>query len=499
MILGIDIGTTAVKAVLLEENARVLDSVEVAHEVQCPHPGWAEERPEDWWNGCVKATQLLTARCGNAITMIGVSGMVPALVLLGKDGQPLRPSIQQNDVRATKELEWFREHYPEDALFERTGATWNLQLLAPKLRWLRQYEPERWSRLERVCGSYEYLTWKLSGAVYSELNWALESGLWDVTRGAWCEDLLESLDLPTQALAPVRQPHEVVGTVTLEAARLTGLRTGTPVIAGSADHIAAALSAGLANPGDAVVKLGGAGDFLYAVSGFAPIRELFVDFHLLPGLCVLNGCMATSGALLRWFQHAFGAGADLQTLDQQAAQIPAGSQGLLTLPYFLGEKTPLHDPFARGTVLGLTLSHTPAHLYRSLLEGVAYAFRHHLEVLEKHGHRVHKIYVVDGGAKSVLWRSILASVLGQDMIYLNTSDRGSAYGVAFLAGSVAGYWPLESIGIYLSEVERTPPERGDVETYARMYLLFRATYLALKPLYPALLEVVSAGPKAEHP
>lgn len=168
-------------------------------------------------------------------------------------------------------------------------------------------------------------------------------------------------------------------------------------------------------------------------------------------------------------QHAFGAGADLQTLDQQAAQIPAGSQGLLTLPYFLGEKTPLHDPFARGTVLGLTLSHTPAHLYRSLLERVAYAFRHHLEVLEQHGHRVQRIYVVDGGAKSALWRSILASVLGQDMVYLSTSDRGSAYGVAFLAGSAAGHWPLESIGTYLSEVERTPPTPSNTELYTRMY------------------------------
>jgi len=165
MILGLDVGTTAVKAVLLEEDARVLDSVEVAHEVQCPQPGWAEERHEDWWNGCVQATRLLTARWGNAISRIGVSGMVPALVLLGQDGKPLHPSIQQNDVRAAKELEWFREHHPENALFERSGVTWNLQLLAPKLRWLRQHEPERWSRLERVCGSYEYLTGKLSGAV----------------------------------------------------------------------------------------------------------------------------------------------------------------------------------------------------------------------------------------------------------------------------------------------------------------------------------------------
>jgi xylulokinase len=211
------------------------------------------------------------------------------------------------------------------------------------------------------------------------------------------------------------------------------------VIAGSADHIAAALAAGLLAPGEAVIKLGGAGDFLYALDRFAPLKELFIDFHDVPGLFVLNGCMATTGSLLRWFRDAFRPGAGFAELDLEAEGVPAGSEGLLVLPYFLGEKTPIHDPEARGTVVGLTLSHTPAHLWRALLEGVAYAYRHHVEVLERRGYRVERYFVMDGGARSPLWRRILASVLEAPLAHLAGGERGSAYGGALgLSGPQAG-------------------------------------------------------------
>jgi sugar (pentulose or hexulose) kinase len=209
----------------------------------------------------------------------------------------------------------------------------------------------------------------------------------------------------------VRAPHEVVGEVTRGAARETGLSAGTPVVAGSADHVAAALAAQAA-PGEVVLKIGGAGDVLFAVDRFAPDPRLYIDYHDVPGLFLLNGCMATSGSLVKWLAaecaRELGAGEDAYArLDAEAAATPAGSDGLVALPYFLGEKTPLFDPVARGVFFGLTLSHRRGHLHRALLEGVAYGFRHHVEVLEAGGHRIAGVRIMDGGARSALWRQIM--------------------------------------------------------------------------------------------
>lgn len=485
--LGVDIGTTACKAVLLDERARIVAEAEHFHDLVSLHPAWAEEDPEDWWRGTVvTAGQVLAGRDPSEVRAVGISGMVPALVLLDGDGNPIRRSIQQNDARAVDEIRSFRERLPEDELFRRTGATWNQQVIPPKLQWIKRHEPEAWRRMRRICGSYEYLTYRLAGAVYTEANWALESGMWDALEEAWFAPATTLVDLYPGALAPVRRAHEIVGEVAGGAALETGLRARTPVVAGSADHIAAALAAGLAAGGEAVLKFGGAGDFLYAVDGFRPLRELFIDYHDLPGLFVINGCMATSGSLVKWFRDRFDPGASYADLDLAASRIPPGSDGLVLLPYFLGEKTPLHDPEARGTVLGLTLSHTPAHLYRAILEGVAFAFRHHVEVLEAAGHRVSRFYVMDGGARSALWRQITASVLGREVCHLEGGHAGSAYGVAFVAGVAAGLWPWERIKDQVAIAGVTGPDRDAAAAYEDIYGIYRETYRRLKDLYPRL-------------
>ena len=493
-VLGIDIGTTACKTVLLDDRGHVLAEAECFHDLMSPHVGWAEEDPEDWWRGVVATVrQVLRERDASSVRALGVSGMVPALVLLDAAGAPLRRSIQQNDARAVDEIRFFKEHFSEDELFRRTGATWNQQVIPPKLLWLRRNEPESWRRISRLCGSYEYVTGRLTGAAYTEANWALESGMWDVLEEAWLEPVLVLLDLPPEALAPVRRPHEVVGEVTRPGADETGLHTSTPVIAGSADHIAAALTAGLATEGEAVLKLGGAGDFLYAVSGFQPLRELFIDYHDLPGLFVINGCMATSGSVVKWFRDGFWPGVSYAELDQAAAQVPPGSDGLVLLPYFLGEKTPLHDPEARGTVLGFTLSHTPVHLYRAILEGVAFAFRHHVEVLEAGGHRISRLYLVGGGARSALWREIIASVLGREVHHLAGGHTGSAHGVAFVAGVAAGLWSWEALQSQVQVAGVTEPDRDAAAAYTDLYGIYRETYQRLKDLYPRL-RITLSGP-----
>ncbi|MDW8018241.1 MAG: FGGY family carbohydrate kinase [Thermus sp.] len=485
MVLGVDIGTTGVKALLLSEEGRVLAEAEHPHALRAPAPGFAEEDPEDWWQG-LRATlaRLLEGRDKASLRAIGLSGMVPALVLHDGEGRPLRPSLQQNDARAVREIKELEAHFGNQWLFARTGATWNQQVLAPKLLWLRRHEPQAFAQARWISGSYEHLAFRLTGERYQEANWALESGLWDPKAEAWLAEVLAYVGLEPDRLGPVRRPHEGVGEVTGEAARATGLPKGLPVIAGSADHIAAALASGLKEPGEAVVKLGGAGDFLYAIDRFAPVPELFIDFHDLPGLFVINGCMATTGSLLKWFQGAFRPGVGFAQLDAEAEGIPPGSQGLVVLPYFLGEKTPIHDPEARGTVVGLTLSHTPAHLWRALLEAVAYAFRHHLEVLEARGHRVERLFVMDGGARSPLWRRILASVLERPLERLLGGERGSAYGTAFLAGVAAGLWGFADLRREVAEV--TEPEPTWIPPYRELYGVYREVYQRLKDLYPRL-------------
>jgi len=481
MVLGVDVGTTSVKALLLDEEGRVVAEAEHPHSLRSPRPGFAEEDPEDWWQGLLATVRaLLAGRDPKALRALGLSGMVPALVLQDEKGRPLRPSLQQNDARAVAEIRELKERFGDDWLFARTGATWNQQVLAPKLLWLRRHEPEVLARARWISGSYEHLAFRLTGARYQEANWALESGLWDPGQEAWLEEVLEYVGLDPGLLGPVRRPWEVVG----EVAEGAGLPPGLPVIAGSADHIAAALASGLKAPGEAVVKLGGAGDFLYAVDRFAPVPELFIDFHDLPGLFVINGCMATTGSLLKWFREAFRPGKGFAELDQEAEGVPPGAEGLVVLPYFLGEKTPIHDPEARGTVLGLTLTHTPAHLWRALLEGVAYAFRHHLEVLEARGHRVERVFVMDGGARSGLWRRILASVLERPLQRLEGGERGSAYGAAFLAGVAAGLFRFSDLRRRVAET--TEPEADWIPVYRELYGVYRETYLRLKDLYPRL-------------
>lgn len=485
MVIGLDIGTSSVKGVLLDETAQVRAQAEHTHHLHHPASGQAEEDPEDWWVGTLAVLRQLREAAREAtVDGLGVSGMVPALVLHGSKGQVLRPSIQQNDARAVGEIALLREFLADEALFNRTGATWNQQVVAPKLLWIKRNEPEVWSRLDWLSGSYEHIVYRLSGARYAEANWALESGLWDPHERGWLEAVLDYLEMPAGLLAPVRFPHEVVGTLRREVAVLTGLPEGLPIIAGSADHIAAALAAGLRQEGEAVIKLGSAGDFLYVTPTFTPLPELYIDYHDLPGLYVLNGCMASSGTLLEWFRRSFRPGASFAELDAEAARVLPGAEGLVVLPYFLGEKTPFSDPLARGSVLGLTLQHTAPHLYRALLEAVAYAFKHHVEVLESYGHRVHRYTVMDGGARSPLWRRILASVLGQEVHFLAQSVQGSAFGVGFLAGMALGRWGLESLPLEVAG--STAPEESWVDLYQSTYRLYREAYPSLRDWFARL-------------
>ncbi len=323
-----------------------------------------------------------------------------------------------------------------------------------------------------------------------ERNWALESGLFDMEREGWDGQLLSLSTIDAGRLGEVHWASQVVGHVTGAAAEATGLAPGTPVVAGSGDHIASAFAAGVSEPGDLLVKLGGAGDILLSVNERVVDPRLYLDYHVIPGKYYLNGCMAASGSIIKWFQRQFAPDCDYAQLDAEAEGIPAGADGLVLLPYFLGEKTPINDPLARGTLFGLTLSHTRGHVYRAVLEGVAYGFLHHVKVMAERGLEPANVAVTNGGAQSRLWKQITADVLGQPLREI-VGHPGSSLGAAFVAGKGAGIFDdWSDIRRFVRTGGIVRPDPAAHATYGELFEIYRDLYVSLRPSFAKLNRVL---------
>ncbi|KIL35785.1 hypothetical protein SD71_10235 [Cohnella kolymensis] len=490
--LGIDIGTTSVKALLISQEGRIIYETNAPHDLYSEKIGWAEENAEQWWANTVSVIRQILDKVPGAashIEAVGVSGMVPAIVMLDDQGLPLRRSIQQNDARSTNEIEMLKNKLDQQRLYELTGGFTNQQHVLPRLLWVKANEPEVWSKTATVLGSYDYITYLLTGQTSIEVNWAVESGMYDIRRGGWLTDQLDACDIPHSMFPQVHASSEIVGTITSLAAQATSLPGGIPVIAGSADHVASTLAAGIVEEGDLLIKFGGAGDILYCTNQIVTTPELFFDYHVVPDRYLLNGCMAASGSLVKWYikdilrESSEGIFAEL---DAAALQVKPGSDGLIILPYFLGEKTPIFDPEARGVMFGLTLTHGRGHIFRAILEAVIYGFRHHIEVLESLGYRPNKIYATNGGAKSKFWCQIAADVLKSD-IRSFPSHPGSALGVAFVAGKSTGmFTDWNKIHSFLDEYRDFSPIPSHSDVYDKSYRIYRDLYKQLQPSFAAV-------------
>jgi xylulokinase len=492
VLLGIDIGTTATKLILIDLLGRLLAEVSHPATLHSPQPNFAEEDPAEWWeNVCRGVPQCLQIAGISAadVLAVGVSGMVPTTILVAKDGSPLRRSIQQNDARSFMEIDFFKSQVNEKSVFEKTGSAITQQSIGPKLLWLAKNEPHAFEKTWQVMGSYDYINFRLTGQPTLERNWAMESGLYDLHREDWDDELLRLSRIHRNQLPPVHRPSEVIGRVNGEAARQTGLLEGTPVVAGSADHVASAFSVGLKDNGDLLVKLGGAGDILYSIDHLEIEERLFLDYHVIPGLYLINGCMASSGSIIKWYRNQFAPESDYAQLDQDAEGIPAGSDGLILLPYFIGEKTPIFDPLARGMFFGLTLQHTRAHLYHAILEGISFGFYHHLEVMAERGWGVKRVRVANGGARSQLWRQITADVIGYPLEEV-AHHPGSSLGAAFVAGmGVGSFSDWGEIEKYIELANVTQPNGERHEKYRQLFQLYRQLYETNKDNYRLLARI----------
>lgn len=487
LFLGLDIGTTSTIGILIETPGRVLAMATRPVRLHADHPGWAEEDPAEWWaNCCAIVPELLAAagRPASEIAGIGVAGMLPAVVLLDAGGRPLRRSIQQSDGRAGAEVEQMRREMDEAAFLAKAGNGINQQLVGAKIRWLARHEPGVLARADCVLGSYDYINYRLTGVKAVEQNWALEAGIVDVAANTIDAEQAARTGIPPHLLLPLAPSAEVLGRVTPKAAAETGLVPGIPVMGGAADMIASCLGAGVVGSGDVLLKFGGAVDILTATDRALPDARLFLDYHLVPGLWMPNGCMSTGGSVLNWFVETFAGGvAPLNgsrhaALDAMAAERPAGAMGLTFLPYLLGEKTPLHDPAARGALEGLTLSHDLGHIWRAVLEAYAYAIRHHVETFNDIGHPTRRFLVSDGGAKSDVWMQIVADVLGMPLQRLG-GHPGSCLGAAWVAavGTGAADWP--GIAAFTTAEPPIAPDPAKRAAYDAGYARFRDLYLRL--------------------
>ncbi|MEI6649072.1 MAG: FGGY family carbohydrate kinase [Actinomycetes bacterium] len=481
LLIGIDLGSSGVKAILLSPEVGILASVSEPVDLFSDEIGWAEADPHQWWVATCSLIQELALKSKRSlleVSAIAVSGMVPAVLTVDANGNPLRRAILQNDARATTEIDVIKENLGDLDLLSLTGSVLSQQSVAPTALWLAHNESDLWLRTFALMGSYDWLALQLGAELHVEKNWAIESGLYNL-------DLtpLEQVQIATRIdwplLPPVKSPGDKVGVISVQAAKLTGLSVGTSIIVGGADHVLSAYGAGLIDAGDCLIKLGGAGDILAVTDEIHLDARLYLDSHPAPGKWLPNGCMATSGSLLRWEQGIFG-GAHLEELDKAAAVSKPGA--LISLPYFLGEKTPLHDPDLRGGIIGMHLGTTRGDIHRSFLEAIAYGFKAHGEVFAEGGLILKRIRVTNGGSKSRLWRTILADVLDRELHSI-VNHPGASFGAAVIAG--IGIGAIDDWSFVLGALEAgemISPNPVNVAIYQERYEVFQEFSTVTTPI-----------------
>lgn len=483
LLVGIDLGTTATKVTLFDPDRGQLASRSESVTLRSDQPGWSEADTSRWWSNVCRLVPSVADSAGlstSAITGVAVSGMVPAVVLLDQDGLVLRPAILQNDARAVNEIgeiERALEAINYDVL-EHTGSALTQQSIAPTWRWLTRNEPNVTTRAASIVGSYDWLAFALGGSRHVESNWALESGLYEIS-GNPAESVRATAGIPDALCPSPLSSGSLVGTVSRGAAEATSILEGTPIYVGGADHVLAAYAAGLSKPGDWLVKLGGAGDILVVSDRPQIDWRWYLDAHPAPDLWLPNGCMATSGSLLRWMQEIAG-GVPLEVLDKEADVAEPAS--VLCLPYFLGEKSPLHDPNLRGCFVGLHLGHRRGDLFRACMEAAGFGFRNHIDAFRERGITLGGGRVSNGGSGSHVWKQILADILGTELTSI-TDDGGAALGAALVAGVGSGAlesWESGEERVRLGEI--ISPRTENASTYEEAYEMYLELQRTLAPV-----------------
>lgn len=496
-LLGIDVSTTGAKAILVNPAGDVLATATTEYPLSTPYPLWSEQDPADWWQGTVSSVRQIleqTRVSGKDIAGIGLTGQMHGLVMLDAEGHVLRPAILWNDQRTGAQCEEMTHLVGAGQLLAITGNPALTGFTAPKILWVRENEPEVYRRTRHILLPKDYIRYRLTGEFAIDCAEASGTSLLDIRQRNWSTEVLNKLEIPVEWLPKVIEGPQVTGTISNRAALLTGLAAGTPVVGGGGDQAAQSVGVGAITPGIIALTLGTSGVV------FAPTNQPFIEAQgRLHAMCHsvppssdsgwhLMGVMLSAAGSLRWFRDTLAPGTAYDDLLAPAKDIPAGSEGLLFLPYLTGERTPYPDPLARGGFIGLTIRHHRAHMARAVLEGVAFGLRDSMELVRGAGLGVFRqVRVSGGGSKSQLWRQILADVMDCELVTVNVTE-GASYGAALLAGVGAGIWQTvaEACSATVKVLTATYPEPGAVKTYAGQYPLYRGLYPALTPTFHAL-------------
>jgi xylulokinase len=484
LLLGVDIGTASSKGVLVRDNGTVIATATRAHEVSMPQPGWVEHDAQAvWWADFTAISQELTAAAPEPVAAVGVSGIGPCLLPVDDEDRPLRPAILYGvDTRAQAEIEQLTQALGAHTILERCGSLLTSQAIGPKLVWLRTNEPKTWAATRRFLMASSFLVRRLTGSYILDHHSASQcTPMYDPVQHRWIEEWTD-LIAPGLELPELRWPSDVVGEVHASAAKESGIPAGTPVVAGTIDAWAEATSVGVTAPGDVMLMYGTTMFLVEVLDRARRSPHLWGTVGTFPGTHNFAAGMATSGAITEWIRKLTGE-SSFDRLVAEAHQSPPGAHGLLMLPYFAGERTPLFDPDARGVLIGLTLRHNRGDIYRAALEATAYGVRHNLETMREAGGQYRRLVAVGGGTKGGLWTQIVSDVVNAPQ-ELPRQTIGACLGDSLLAAIGIGQSPqMQQWNPIATTVQ---PRTTVTPTYDRYYELYRQLYPCTKQIAHAL-------------
>jgi len=487
MWLGIDTGTGSTRALLLDEQGTLRGSCTAMHqEMEMQHPLWAEQHPDDWWRAACDAVQGVLRQAeisGDQVQGVGLSGQMHGLVLLDESYRVIRPALIWCDQRSQEQVDSINAKVGRERVVEYTANPVLTGFTLPKLLWVRDHQPELYARVRHMLLPKDYIRFRLTGELASDVSDASGTALFDVVNRRWAFELADSLGVDRAMLPRTYESSDVSGVVSEEGERLTGLRAGTPVAGGAGDQAASAVGNGIVEPGIVSCTLGTSGVvFAYTEeAAYDPAGRVHTFCHAVRGKWHVMGVTQGAGLSLQWFRNQLAPGIPYDDLMAEAATAPAGSQGLYWLPYLMGERTPHLDATIRGGWVGLTARHRRADLIRAVVEGVSYSQMDALEIIEGLGVPANSVRASGGGANSPFWRQILADVFAKPVVTLE-SQEGSAYGAALLGMVATGVFATvpEACRATVRETETVMPEAEAVAVYATGHEVYKSLYPALR-------------------
>ncbi|EOS38544.1 xylulokinase [Lachnospiraceae bacterium] len=492
-LLGIDIGTSACKAAIFDRSGEVIASASEEYPVDYPHPGWAEQDPQDWWRAVCTAIRRMAADGVDLseIAGIGIDGQSWSAIPVDQAGNVLAKTPIWMDTRAQDICDEYNERVGADQIFQTAGNSLQPSYTTAKILWYRRNLPEVYRRTYKILQSNSYIAFRLTGNMTQDISQGYGLHCFNMRTGTWDEKLCEALEIPGSLLPDIFPSHAVIGTVSSQAAKESGLTAGTPVAAGGLDAACGTLGAGVVHPGETQEQGGQAGGMSICIDTYQADPRLILGYHVVPGRWLLQGGTTGGGGVMRWLEREFGAyereaglsrqKSSLELFNEAAEAVSPGCDGMIFLPYMSGERSPIWDPDAKGVYYGMDFGKTKGHFIRAAMEGVAYSLHHNLEIAREAGAEAEVLRAMGGSANSLLWTQIKSDITGKPIV-VPSSDTATTLGAAILAGVGVGMYGSfeEAVELTVKEKRRHEPNPEHRETYERNYQIYLELYEQLK-------------------